>query len=84
MMNESPNLNVPPLLPTGPEKMLERAKAKGLIVPFAGYKVYVIGASPAGLSPQTWNTLRTFWTIYFREAGAELVSYSAECSVERE
>jgi hypothetical protein len=84
MMNESANFNMPALLPAGPEKMIERAKANGLVVPLSGYKVYVIGASPAGLSPQTWNTLRTFWTLYFREAGAELVEYSAECSVERE
>jgi hypothetical protein len=46
--------------------------------------VYVIGASPAGLSPQAWNALKTFWTLYFREAGAELVSYSAECGIERD
>lgn len=84
MMNESANLNMPALLPAGPEKMIERTKANGLLVPLAGYRVYVIGASPAGLSPQTWNALKTFWTLYFREAGAELVSYSAECSVERE
>jgi hypothetical protein len=64
--------------------MIERVKANGLMVPLAGYRVYVIGASPAGLNPQTWNALRTFWTLYFREAGAELVSYSAECGVERE
>ena len=83
MMNESPNLNMPALLPAGPEKMIERVKANGLMVPLAGYRVYVIGASPAGLNPQTWNALRTFWTLYFRKAGAELVSYSAECSVER-
>jgi hypothetical protein len=84
MMNESANLNMPALLPAGPEKMIERAKSNGLMVPLDGYRVYVIGASPAGLSPQTWNALRTFWTLYFREAGAELVSYSAECNVERE
>ncbi len=84
MMNDSANLNMPALLPAGPEKMLERAKANGLIVPLRGYKVHVLGASPAGLTPQSWNTLRAFWTLYFREAGAELVSYSAECSVERD
>ena len=84
MMNESANFNMPALLPAGPEKMIERAKANGLIVPLAGYRVYVIGASPAGLSPQAWNTLKTFWTLYFREAWAELVSYSAECSVQRD
>jgi hypothetical protein len=84
MMNESANFNMPALLSAGPEKMIERIKANGLMVPLAGYRVYVIGASPAGLNPQTWNALRTFWTLYFREAGAELVSYSAECSVERD
>jgi hypothetical protein len=84
MMNESANFNMPALLPAGPEKMIERAKANSLMVPLSGYRVHVIGASPAGLSPQTWNAFRTIWTLYFREAGAELVSYSAECSTERE
>jgi hypothetical protein len=84
MMNESPNFNMPALLPGGPEKMIERAKLSGVIVPLAGYKIYVIGASPAGLSPQAWNILRTFWTLYFRNAGAELATYSAECGAGRE
>jgi hypothetical protein len=84
MMNESTTFNMPALLPAGPEQMIARAKANGLIVPLTGYRVHVIGASTAGLSPQTWNALRTFWTQYFREAGAELVSYSAECNAERE
>lgn len=64
--------------------MVTQAKANGLVVPLRGYRVYVVGASPAGLTPEAWNTLRTFWTLYFREAGAELVSYSAETSAERE
>jgi hypothetical protein len=84
MMNESANFNMPALLPAGPERLIERAKANGLMVPLAGYRVYVVGASPAGLSPQAWNALKAFWALYFREAGAELVSYSAECGVERE
>ena len=84
MMNESANFNMPALLPSGPEQMLARAKANRSVVPLHGYQVHVIGASLAGLTPQAWNTLRAFWTLYFREAKAELVSYSAECSVERE
>jgi hypothetical protein len=84
MMNESANFNMPALLPAGSDKMIERAKANGLMVPLAGYRVYVVGASPSGLSPQAWNALRTFWMLYFREAGAELVTYSAESSVGRE
>jgi hypothetical protein len=84
MMNESASFSMPALLPAGPKNMIEQAKAKSLIVPLDAYKVYVIGAWPAGLRPQTWNGVRTFWTLYFREAGAKLVTYSAECSVERE
>jgi hypothetical protein len=84
MMNESANLNMPALLPGGPEKMIERVKANGLLVPLAGYGIYVIGASPVGLSPKAWNAVREFWTLYFRDAGAELASYSAECTTERE
>lgn len=84
MMNESANFQMPALLPSGPDRMLAMARSNGLIVPLHGYKVHVIGASPAGLSPQAWNSLKAFWTIYFREAGADLVTYSAECNVDRE
>jgi hypothetical protein len=38
-MNELGNLNLPPLLPTRPQRMLERAKTSGLIVPLPGYRV---------------------------------------------
>jgi hypothetical protein len=48
-----------------------------------GYKVYVYGASPNGLSPEAWLTMKRFWALYFQAAGAELVVYSAECQVQR-
>jgi hypothetical protein len=63
--------------------MLERAKANRLIVPLKEYKVYVYGASPNGLSPQEWEAIKKFWELYFAAAGAELVSYSAECNAGR-
>lgn len=83
MMNETAGLPMPALIPLGPQKMLEHAKTNKLIVPLQGYKIHVIGAATTGLSPQSWNTLKEFWTFYFHEAGAELVSYSVECSGER-
>jgi hypothetical protein len=83
MKNESAAFEMPALLPLGPEQMLERAKANRLIVPMEGYKVYVYGASPNGLSPEEWLTIKRFWTIYFQAAGAELVTYSAESQVQR-
>jgi hypothetical protein len=83
MMNETREFPMPKLITRGPERMLDRAKAIGLLVPLSGYKVYVYGATPNGLTPQAWNTIRIFWVMYFKAAGAELVTYSAECDVQR-
>jgi len=63
--------------------MLERAKANGLLIPLNGNKIYVYGASTSGLTPEIWATLKKFWTLYFKAAGAELTAYSAECDLER-
>ncbi|MGI9102211.1 MAG: hypothetical protein ACR2IF_07175 [Terriglobales bacterium] len=78
MMNETASFPMPALLATGPERVLENAKANELVVPLKGYRVYVVGATTRGLTPQAWNTSKAFWTAYFRDAGAELVAYSAE------
>ena len=83
MMNETREFPMPTLLTNGAEKMLEQVKSNGLLVPLKGYKVYVYGATPSGLTPQAWLTIKDFWTLYFQAAGAELVTYSAECEVER-
>ena len=83
MRNETAQFAMPVLLDLGPEQLFKRVQANGLIVPLSGYKVYVYGASPSGLTPQEWETIKRFWTLYFSAAGAELVSYSAECNVER-
>ena len=73
----------PQLLEIGPERMFERAKANGLVIPMVRYKIYVLGASPAGLTPKSWMTMKIFWKMYFRAAGAELVAYSTDCNVQR-
>lgn len=53
MMNETKDFPMPTLIALGPEQMLERAKTNGLVVPMNGYKVYIYGASPGGIAPQT-------------------------------
>jgi hypothetical protein len=83
MMNETQEFSMPELIDMGPESMLERAKANSLLVPLNGYRVHVLGASPSGLSPQSWTILERFWTIYFSAAGADLRSYSVDCDVRR-
>ena len=83
MVNETKDFPMPALLAIGPERMLDRAKANRLIVPLHGYKVYVLGASPGGLTPQAWLTVREFWALYFSTARADLVLYSPECDARR-
>jgi hypothetical protein len=83
MVQETGEFQMPALLAMGSEEMLDRAKKSGLLVPLNGYKIHVYGASPTGLTPQIWTAIKSFWTAYFAAAGAELVSYSAECDVQR-
>jgi hypothetical protein len=83
MMNETKDFSMPQLLEIGPDRMLERAKANGLLVPMERYKIYVYGASPAGLTPRSWMTMKRFWAMYFEAVGAELAIYSTECDVQR-
>jgi hypothetical protein len=83
MMNETASFPMPALLGMGPERMLERAKADGLLVPLTGYTMYIYGASPNGLTPQAWRTVKRFWELYFDAVGARVISYSTECDVAR-
>ncbi len=83
MVVEVPGFAMPALLPLGAEHMLELAKNNGLIVPLAGYRVQVYGASTTAMSPEAWNTIRAFWTMYLQAAGSELVTYSSETTVSR-
>lgn len=84
MMNETHQFNMPALLPTGTEKLIEYVKANGLLVPLTGYTIRVVGASTAGMNPETWNAVKRFWTAYFRAAGADLLMYSSEVTIERD
>jgi hypothetical protein len=78
MINETRKFPMPTLIAMGPQRTLERARASGLTVPLYGYRVYVLGASPSGLTPQKWIALQRFWKLYFSAAGAELDAYSVE------
>ena len=84
MVNETPAFNMPALLSLGRAQMVEKAKSNGLVVPLQGYKIHVQGASIAGMTPQLWNRVKAFWTAYFRESGADLVSYSVESAGSRQ
>ena len=54
--------------------MLNRANVNGLIVPLRGYEVHVIGTSPAHHAARVECSSGL---LVIREAGAQLVPYSA-------
>ena len=83
MINDTKQFPMPELIELGSQRMLERAKAEGLIVSLKGYKIHVCGASTAGMTPKEWTTLKIFWTDYFVAAGAELIQYSTDLGVKR-
>jgi hypothetical protein len=83
MMNETKEFPMAHLLELGPDRMLDRAKGNNLVVPLAGYTIHIVGASPIGLTPQLWMTVKRFWEGYFAAAGAEIAVYSAECDTPR-
>jgi hypothetical protein len=83
MMNETKEFPMPELLDKGPERMLERARVNGLLVPLNGYRIYVYGASSNSLTPQVWIRMRSFWAMYFSAASADLVAYSSDSDVLR-
>lgn len=69
MVNESGDLAMPALAPRGAARMMEVVTNNRMLVPLPGYRVHVLGASPAGLTPQLWNEVREFWRLYFAAAG---------------
>jgi len=50
--------------------------AKIEIGSLGGVHVYALGVDGAGKSLRHWESLREFWTDYFRASGARLESYT--------
>lgn len=84
MMNETSAFPMRALLPRGTEGMVTQAESTGLVVPLKGYRVHVLGASFQGLNADSWNVMKLFWSLYFRKAGAMLVTYTPDVTVTRE
>jgi hypothetical protein len=53
-----------------------QARSNLQIAQLRGVSVYVVGADNAGKQIDYWQTLKEFWTEYFKRAGANLRGYS--------
>ena len=58
-----------PLLTSGEKYSAVGADLKGV-------DVYVLGIDAATKAPAYWDSLRRFWTEYFKKSGADLRAYS--------
>ena len=57
-------------------RLIEDVRHRGLVPRLHGVTVWTLGVQTTGIDERQWQTLRAFWTEYFRLAGAELVSFS--------
>jgi hypothetical protein len=58
--------------------LLERTEKKGLIPDLKGVKVFVFGVHAIGKSAVYWESIRRYWQMYFKKAGADLITFTME------
>jgi hypothetical protein len=58
--------------------VIPRLKEARAIPRLAGLKVSLLGVDPSGKSASYFESLRTFWLRFFREAGAEVLMFSVD------
>ncbi len=56
--------------------LVERLKREGTISELRGVEVWALGVETRGLDEGHWRRLRSFWTDYFKAAGADLRAFS--------
>ncbi|PYY12545.1 MAG: hypothetical protein DMG69_00880, partial [Acidobacteria bacterium] len=55
---------------------ISKAERERLLPDLHGIEVYVLGVDGAGKDIAYWQTLRDFWTAYFKKTGANLKTYT--------
>jgi hypothetical protein len=55
---------------------MKKAEKERLLPDLRGVEAYILGVDGAGKDMEFWQTLRDFWTVYFKRTGAILQSYS--------
>ncbi len=75
MRNNSQDLDLESFRTVPSFSVLEK-KSRFPVAELRGVEVYAYGVDDAGKSIAYWQTLKVFWTEYFRRAGAMLRAYS--------
>jgi len=59
-----------------PGPLIERVKRERMTPVLAGVEILVLGAETRGIDEGQWRRLRSFWTEFFKAAGADLKAFS--------
>lgn len=59
-----------------PKQILERLKREGMLPELRGVEVSALGVDTRGIEESHWRRVRTFWTEFFKAAGADLKAYN--------
>jgi hypothetical protein len=80
MRHVTPGLDLEsPIIPA--DAALTVVKKNKLLADLSGVDVFVLGADSAGKRVDQWESLKKFWTAYFKRAGAILAGYSILCEI---
>jgi len=77
MQNDSPALDLEHARIVSIAFAMQKAEKERLLPDLHGVEVYALGVDGAGKDMRYWQTLRDFWTVYFKRTGSDLESYSA-------
>jgi hypothetical protein len=76
MQNDTPALDLEHARMVSTSFAMKKAEKERLLPDLRGVEVYILGVDGAGKDMGFWQTLRDFWTVYFKRTGADLKSYS--------
>jgi len=76
MRHETRLLNLARFSLVPADATLKKVQAAHLVADLKGVDVYALGVDGAGKSVAYWDSLRAFWSAYFRQTGAVLRAYS--------
>src|SRR5207249_4878319 len=61
-----------------PARLMAQVRSQGLVPQLRGVAVWALGVHTMEIDERQWQSLREFWTEYFRAAGAELKAFSPD------
>jgi hypothetical protein len=76
MQNDTPALDLEHAKIVSTSFAMNKTEKERLLPDLHGVEVYALGVDGAGKDMRYWQTLRDFWSVYFKRTGAVLKSYS--------